>query len=168
MIFFKHTLRIYPPSGKILPPTRRAGVTAQTEPGMYSRDGNLNIEVGEGKSIMIKEGGKDEVDLLASLADLEAQLATYEDGFGEAVNKAINRKEVYVEGLKGVIPSILGSLFRQNKYVGVLHYTHHFCLHHTTRGKTWKRLRCSLLTMRALAWTVSIKSPPWGQLPFCT
>ena len=120
MIFFKHTLRIYPPSGKILPPTRRAGVTAQTEPGMYSRDGNLNIEVGEGKSIMIKEGGKDEVDLLASLADLEAQLATYEDGFGEAVNKAINRKEVYVEGLKGVIPSILGSLFRQNKnYVGV-------------------------------------------------
>ena len=77
---------------------------------MYSRDGNLNIEVGEGKSIMIKEGGKDEVDLLASLADLEAQLATYEDGFGEAVNKAINRKEVYVEGLKGVIPSILGSL----------------------------------------------------------
>ena len=45
---------------------------------MYSRDGNLNIEVGAGKSILLKQGDQDEVDLLAQLASLEADLASYE------------------------------------------------------------------------------------------
>jgi hypothetical protein len=69
------------------------GANAQ-EPGMYSREGNLNIEVGNGKKILLKQGAQEEVDLLAELANLESQLATYETGFNDAVNLAINRREV--------------------------------------------------------------------------
>ena len=73
-----HLLYLFPPRPPSFPRALAAFATAQTEPGMYSRDGNLNIEVGAGKSILLKQGDQDEVDLLAQLASLEADLASYE------------------------------------------------------------------------------------------
>ena len=72
------SLIFIPPRPHSFPRALAAFATAQTEPGMYSRDGNLNIEVGAGKSIVLKQGDQDEVDLLAQLASLEADLASYE------------------------------------------------------------------------------------------
>jgi len=73
-----------------------ASLSLAADPGMYSRGGNLYMEVEDGKSIIVKTGDT-ETDLLAELDGLTKSITDFETDLTETVNKAMNRKVVIKE-----------------------------------------------------------------------
>jgi len=73
--------------------TLSATLSLAADPGMYSRGGNLYMEVEDGKSIIVKSG-ETETDLLAELDSLSKSITDFETDLTETVNKAMNRKVV--------------------------------------------------------------------------